>query len=251
MTTLMDSVRSLTEPVGEIGGMWLLDRGVLDAGRAAGYPNGYAYYITGRGGVLGDVDADVVTSAFAFFDPGLVRTMWDKGAAVEGPRAAGRRYGAACAEFGRTLVAGFAGAARMAELAGRVADGVDAAGLALFAGWRAEPRPDDADGRAFFPLHVLRELRGSVHIVAVLSGGLAPRDAVLAHGGEKEAKLFGWPEPYPSVQPGARAAAEALTDTLLAAHYAASLSAEEAAELALLVNDLRSHIGNGQRDAAQ
>lgn len=251
MTTLMDSVRQLTKPVGEIGGMWLLDRGVLDAGRAAGYPNGYAYYITGRGGVLGDVDADVVTAGFAFFQPGLVRTMWEKGIAVEGARAAARRYGHACAEFGRPLVAGFAGAARLAELAGKVADGVDVTGLALFAGWRAEPRPDDAEGRAFFMLHVLRELRGGIHIVAVVASGLAPRDAVLAHGGEQEAKLFGWPEPYPAVGHDARAAAEALTDSLVAAHYAATLSADETAELASLVDDLHGHLANGQRDAAQ
>lgn len=251
MTTPMDSVRELTKPVGALGGMWLLDRGVLDAGRAAGYPNGYAYYITGRGGVLGDVDADVVTSAFAFFDPALMRTMWDKGVVVEGARAAARRYGEACAEFGRTRVAGFAGAARLAELAARVADGVDVPGLALFAGWRTEPRPDDAEARAFFLLHVLRELRGSVHIVAVVASGLSPRDAVLAHGGDKEAKLFGWPEPYPSVEPHAKAAAETLTDTLLTAHYAASLSADEVAELARLVSDLHGHVENGHFDAAQ
>ena len=70
MTTMMDSVRALTEPVGSLGGMWLLHPEVLGPCREAGYPNGYAYYVTGRGGVLGDVDADVISSAFGFFEPG-------------------------------------------------------------------------------------------------------------------------------------------------------------------------------------
>ena len=186
MTTkpsVIDSVRALTEPIGDVGGMWMLHPEVLGPCRDAGYPNGYAYYIAGRGGVLGDVDADVVTSAFGFFDPALVRKMWESGIAVEGARAAGARYAAACAQFGRTRLQGFGAAGRLAELAGKVADGVDCTGLALFAAWRAEPRPDDAEARAFLLMHVLRELRGSVHIVAVVASGLAVRLARALPGG--------------------------------------------------------------------
>jgi hypothetical protein len=168
--------------------------------------------------------------------------MWEKGVPVEGARAAARRYGAACAEMGRTLVAGFDGAARLAELAGRVADGVDVTGLALFAGWRAEPRPQDVAARAFFLLHVLRELRGSVHILAVVAGGVSPVAAVLAHGGAAQATLFGWPEPHVAVATELTVDAEVLTDTILAARYASVLSAEEVAELATLVRTLRTHV---------
>ena len=242
MTTMMDSVRALTNPVGSLGGMWMLHPEVLGPCREAGYPNGYAYYVTGRGGVLGDVDADVISSAFGFFEPGLVRKMWQAGVAVEGARAAGARYAAACAQFGRPRVAGFAGAPRLAELAGRVASEAVGAGLALFAGWRAEPLPDDPEARAFLLLHVLRELRGSVHIVAVVADGLHPRDAVLAGGGAAQAKQFGWPEPYPDVPPAAMTAAEALTDTILEGLYAAVLSEVEAAEMVSLVLALRDHM---------
>ena len=246
MTTkpsVIDSVRALTEPIGDVGGMWMLHPEVLGPCRDAGYPNGYAYYIAGRGGVLGDVDADVVTSAFGFFDPALVRKMWESGIAVEGARAAGARYAAACAQFGRTRLQGFGAAGRLAELAGKVADGVDCTGLALFAAWRAEPRPDDAEARAFLLMHVLRELRGSVHIIAVVASGLHPRDAVLASGGAPHGKQFGWPEPYPEVQRTAKNAAEALTDTVLAGLYAAVLDADEAAELVSLVTSLRALVG--------
>ena len=245
MTTMIDSVRRLTEPVGSLGGMWMLHQEVLGPCREAGYPNGYAYYVTGRGGVLGDVDAAVVSSAFGFFHTSLVRKRWEAGVVVEGARAAAARYGAACAQFGRSRVAGFGGNARLAQLAGKAADGADATGLALFAGWRAEPRPPDVDGAVPFLMHVLRELRGSVHLLAVVASGLQPLDAVLASGGEAQAALFGWPAPYPAVEADAKAPAEALTDTLLAGLYSAVLTEAEAAELAELVNALLQHVGGG------
>ena len=242
MTTLTDSTRALTDPVGDLGGRWMLDPEVLGPCRDAGYPNGFAYYVTGRGGVLGNVDADIVASAFGFFHPALVRKMWEAGVGVEGAANAAHRYGDACAQFGRTRVAGFTGAARLAELAGAVAAGVDVSGLALFAGWRTQALPDDVEGRAAFLLHVLRELRGSVHLVAVLATGLGVRDAVLAHGGEAQAKQFGWPAPYAEVGPESPAAAETLTDTMLAALYGAVLADDEVAELAALVHALRAHV---------
>lgn len=212
---------------------------VLAPGKAFGYPNGYAYYVTGRGGVLGDVDADVVTSAFGFFAPALIRTMWERGVVVEGARAAAARYAAACAEFGRRRMAAFGHSERLAELAGRVATGADVSGLALYAGWRAHPLPDDATGRAYQLLHVLRELRGSVHVLAVAASGLTPLEAVIATGGEENAHRFGWPGPYPVTARSAKEPAELLTDRVLARLYGELLDRAEAAELATLVHDLR------------
>jgi hypothetical protein len=213
---------------------------VLTPAKEFGYPNGYAYYVVGRGGVLGDVDADVVTSAFGFFHHALVRTMWERGVAVEGARAAATRYGAACAEFGRRRMDGFSGAERLAELAGKVAAGVDPTGLALFAGWRAHPLPADIPGRTYQLVHVLRELRGSVHVVAVVAAGLGPLAAVLATGGEENATRFGWPAPFPQVDPTAKAAAERLTDEVLARLYGEVLTEAEAHELVGLVKALRA-----------
>ncbi|MDO8364975.1 MAG: hypothetical protein Q7V88_18940 [Actinomycetota bacterium] len=240
---IADSVRSLTDPIGDLGGRWMLDPEVLDPCREVGYPNGYAYYVTGRGGVLGDVDADVVASAFGFFAPSLLRKMWEAGLAVESGRASAARYGAACAEFGRRRMAGYQDADRLAELAGRLAAGVNGAGLALFAGWRSEPLPADAEGRAYFLMHVLRELRGSVHVLAVVASGLTPVEAVLATGGEANAARFGWAEPFPTVAAEAKAPAEQLTDRVLTQLYASVLSEAEAAELAALVHGLHQHLG--------
>ena len=241
MSPIATSVKSLTEPVGYLGGRWMLHPEVLGPCRDAGYPHGYAYYVAGRGGVLGDVDADVIAAAFGFFEPSLVRTMWDVGVAVEGAAAAAKRYGAACAQFGRVRLDGFYGAARIGELAGRVADGADITGLALFAGWRNQPLPDDAAGRAYFLMHVLRELRGSAHLVAVVATGLRPRAAVFTSGGADLANQYGWAGPYDDVAGVTKKAAEALTDEILTRLYGAVLSADEAAELAGLVGSMRTH----------
>lgn len=243
MTSFLDSVRALTRPVGDLGGMWLLHPDVLGPCRAAGYPNGYAYYVTGRGGVLGDVDADVIVSAFGFFAPALVRKMWEAGVAVEGARAAATRYTDACCDFSRARVGGFAETERLVELAGRVAACADPTGLALFAGWRAQPQPDDAEGRAILLMHILREMRGSVHIVAVVASGLSPLDAVLASGGDVQAQQFGWPEPYHLVAPEAKSEAETLTDFILAGLYSTVLTEAEVAELVVLATSLREHLG--------
>ncbi len=238
--SMIESVRALTTPIGQLGGAWMLADEVLAPGKQFGYPNGYAYYVAGRGGVLGDVDADVVASAFGFFHPALVRTMWERGVAVEGARAAATRYADACAEYGRRRMDDFADAERLAALADKVAAGVDATGLALFAGWRAHSLPTDSAGRAAQLMHVLRELRGSVHVLAVVTAGLGPLAAVLATGGEENARRFGWPEPFPPVATAAKAPAEQLTDEVLARLYSEVLTDAEAHELVGLVKALRT-----------
>jgi hypothetical protein len=229
MTSVLDSIRRLTGPVGDLGGRWMLDPEVLGPCRAAGYPNGFAYYMAGRGGVLGDVDAEVVTSAFGFFSPDVVRSMWEPGVAVEGARAAAARYGGACA-------------GRLAELAGAVAARADSAGLALFAGWRVEPLPADDAARAFFLVHVLRELRGSVHVAAVLAAGLRPVEAVLATAGVQGAERFGWKGPFPDIAPAAKEPAERLTDEIVARLYSEVLDETAVASLADLVDAAKAHL---------
>lgn len=245
----LDAAHALAGPVGDLGSRWMLHPDTLEPAKEVGYANGLLYYAAGRGGVLGDVDADVVTAAFGFFPASLVQQIWPAGIAVEGARAAARRYATACAAFGRARLAGVDGLERLAELAERVVAGADVAGLPLFAGWRAEPLPDDAPGRAYQLIHVLRELRGSVHIVAVVASGLSPLDAILTSptGGPEQAKLFGWPEPFADTSALAeqRAAAEALTDQLMARHLEV-LDPDERGELVELVRSMRAGFDTGR-----
>lgn len=219
----------------------MLDPTVLGAGKEVGYPNGFVYYVVGRGGVLGDVHADVVVSAFGFFAPDLVTKMWN--GQIESPRAAADRYTLGCQEWGRAKLAGWNGAGRLADLVAAVVDRADPSGLALFAGWRAQARPTDDLARCYQLLHVLRELRGCAHLVAVLASGLTPLQAVLSNptGGPATAQRFGWTGEMPAPDRTRFDAAESLTDELMSNHLMV-LSEAELAELGDLVTAASAHV---------
>lgn len=208
-------------------------------GTEAGYPNPFAWYVAGRGGVLGDVDADVIVAAFAYFNPDMVRKMWEAGTAVEGARRSGSRYAKACAGWGRQRLQGVDGCARFAELAERLIASVDVAGLSLFAGWRSEEVAPDAEGRTYQLLHVLREWRGSTHIVAVLGSGITPlQDLLAADNGSAMAKMFGWGDDLSSTThlKDHRVGIELLTDRLMLPAYETALNSAERVEFVELVN---------------
>jgi hypothetical protein len=181
-------------------------------------------YVVGRGGVLGDVDADVVTAAFGFWPADVVRESWEAARALVQPSVAAQRYAEACRDWGREHYAGMAAdaRARLAELLGWVVDGCDVAGLPLFAGWRAIELPRDDSERLAQLLHVHREYRGGAHVLAVVATGLTPLQSVLSGpGGPGNATFYGWPEPFEDVSAlgSLRAQAEALTDRLVAPSY--------------------------------
>lgn len=237
----LETIRAVSPQINDIGGRFMLHPDTLAIGTQTGYPNGYAWYVAGRGGVLGDVDADVISAAFAFFNPKTVRKMWQAGIAVEGARSSGSRYAAACATWGRQRLHGIAGCDRFSQLAERVVNSVDVAGLSLFAGWRSEALPSDAEGRAYQLFHVMREWRGSVHIVAVLSSGITPLQALLARdNGSAHAKVFGWGEDLSNAShlKDSMVGIELLTDNLMLSAYEAALNATEQAEFVQLVNRL-------------
>lgn len=245
----IDTVRAVSDPIGAYGGAFMLHPDTLSSCKDFGYPNGFAYYVAGRAGVLGDVDADVVSAAFGPFAPGLVRTMWEAGIPVEGARASAHRYATACAAWGEKRLSAFDGADRFVELAERVIAATPTHGYSLFVGWRALERPRTAAARAFFLLHLLREWRGSAHIIAVAASGLSPLESILAldtasGGGSEKAERFGWQGPFPDVAAlrDKRIAAEQLTDALQQPVYESSLSADERAEFVELVNRLVGHL---------
>ena len=242
----LDTVRHCSPLFLAAGGAFMLHPEVLGPCRDHGYPNGFVYYVRGRGGVLGEVDADIVSSAFGFFNPTVVRGMWEAGIGVEPARDAARRYGRAAADWGAKRLDGVAGLDRFAELARRVVDAADLVGMTLFAGWRAEPETDDPAGRAYVLTHVLREWRGSAHVVATAASGLSASESILADpkGGAATAKLFGWGEDLPAVDDSVQArrrAAEELTDQLLVPAYS-TLTGPERAEFCALADALGAAI---------
>ncbi len=222
--------------IGSLGGGWMISSQAKAFNVEHGL-RGRQGYVLGRGSVLGDVDADVVTSAFGFWPADVIREAWDGGRAVLDVTAARSAYAETCRSWGRTRLAGLADAGRLAELLSWVVDGLDVAGLPLFAGWRAVPLPGDDLGRAYQLLQVMREYRGGVHLVASLASGLTPLQAVLAGpGGEGNAAFFGWEPPFEAAYPysGTRTDAEALTDRLVSPAYDV-LGHDERRELLVLV----------------
>ncbi|MGY0499145.1 SCO6745 family protein [Nocardia sp. FBN12] len=224
----------------ELGGAFMISREARMFGEATGVDGFHGAYTRGRGGVLGDVDADVVTAAFGFFEPECVRAAWES---VPMPAAdAANRYMIACRDFGQRKLAAFEQADRLAELLRRVVDAAPSTGLPLFAGWRAMPVPEDGRSAVLQLTHVLRELRGGLHLVAVMANGLTPLQAILVAGspiydGPGHAKFLGWAEPFEPVTADIQArwdAAEKLTDELIAPCFDV-LDDAERAELTTLM----------------
>lgn len=186
--------------------------------------HGWEVYAGGRFGVLGDVDADVVSAAAVFFPAQRIRALWEAARAAAPPAELADHYARAAHAWARRRLAGFDGAERLARLLEPLVADASVAGAPLFAGWRALPLPEDPPARVVHLLHVLREHRGAMHALAVLASGLDPLQAVLAGPeGEEGARYFRWPAPYPVVDAAVRAAhrwAEARTDVLEAPLWA-------------------------------
>ncbi len=224
----------------DVGTAWMIHDDTQARAEAHGYTKAQPFYFAGRGGVLGDVDAGVVIAAFGWWHPGYVRLMWDRGLAVAGARESARRYQQACADWAGDHLTGFADADRLSDLAQKVVDGAEESGLPLFAGWRAEPRADGGAARMLQLVHVLREWRGAVHLVATTAAGLAPLEAILTNEGPNQARFFGWRGDLPACDhlKDRHVLAQETTDRLVSSVYERALTPAERAEFAELVGRL-------------
>ncbi|WP_182879341.1 SCO6745 family protein [Microbispora sp. H10949] len=243
-----DAVVRTKAAIGRLGGGFMLSREVKALCERHGL-GGREMYFRGRCGVLGEVDADVVVAAVVFFHAGHVRESWEGGRKLPAEEAAAL-YASACHDWGRRRLAGLRDADRLSGLLAVVADRSGPFCAPLFAGWRAMPRPDGGPALTAHLLHVVRELRGALHAVAVVTCGVGPLDATLVGGDGVGApvsydstagfaRFLGWPGPYPEPSPEAaerRARAEELTDDLLARAFSV-LGPAELAELTGLLGE--------------
>ena len=228
--------------VSNVGSHFMLDGGTYARGAELGF-QGIDFYVCGRGGVLGDVDADVVAAAFGFFEPTQVRTLWDQGRAVMAPREAAERFAECCAAWAETHVPDDLDAdlGRLAALLDAVVAGARPSGAPVFSGWRALPVPAAPKAHVVHQMNALRELRHGLHLAAVLAAGLAPVEA-LSHNSPHMAPLFGWPELADTTAVGPRwEAAEAAT-TVAIAHAYEALDDAERDELVQLVGALHQAV---------
>ncbi|MCU1591468.1 MAG: hypothetical protein JWP11_2724 [Frankiales bacterium] len=235
---------ALKKPIGDLGMQFMADPLTRAAGKELGLRSKPLYHL-GRGGALGDVPAEIVVAAFAFFPPEVVTEHWNAGRQIVPAPQVALAYAAMCNDWGRRTLAELPKIDRALELLERVVDGAEGAGLPLFVGWRLLPRPDDVPGRLAQVLNVMREHRGSVHACAVAAVGLGPLEAVMAGTyGAANAKFFEWPEPWPDAEPfEARwQQAEELTSAAAAPPYAI-LSSDERVELVALLTEIHARLG--------
>ncbi|MDA8358525.1 MAG: evbL [Actinomycetota bacterium] len=217
-------VVSTTAPaIYSLGSAYYFAPETLQVGKEAGL-DGFRFYFLGRGGVLGDVEAPVIASAFGYFEPTLLQGMWDSAREVMSPREAARLHLQCAHRYGRAHFSQVGGLDDFCAAAETIVAAADPAGLALFAGYASEPLPEDLPARAMQLVAVLRELRGSAHLLAVVASGLAPKAAhYLKRPGDFG--LFGWSDDdVPQVTDDdhrAMAAAEELTDRLVRVPYEA------------------------------
>lgn len=209
--------------IGRVGGAWYFAPETVQVGKDLGL-GGLRLYFYGRGGVLGDVEWPVVLSAFGYFKPALIEKMWTTSRDRCDRATAVTAHLAALHDFGRRHLAAVSGLEGFCATAEAVTAAAleDPTGLTLFAGYAAQPLPDDAPARAMHHVAVLRELRGSVHLTAVVASGLP---SAVAHAIRRpdDVQSFGWGEgevPAPTEEDRRRlAAADRATDEVLARFY--------------------------------
>lgn len=215
-----------TDAIGKIGAAFYFDPATLATGKEAGL-DGFRFYVLGRGGVLGDVEPGVVHAAFGYFHVGLVDKIWNSARERVAPRDAARLYIGCGHELGRTKFADIAGLDGFVDAAGQIIANIEGASMPLFAAMRAEPVPTDTPAAAMHQAMVMRELRGSVHLLALTACGVA---SPVAHAIKRpdDVAVFGYDE-VPEVTDEDRAnwhQAENLTDELLEPAYASLTEAQ-------------------------
>ena len=235
-------VRSTSVPIHDIGTAAYLSQDVFGWAAEWGWTNPFAFYFAGRGGMLGEVSAEVVTSAFGWFEPNAVEAMFTEGAARAGAPAAAARMAEAHDLWGQKHFAEVEGVDEIVDVTEELVDGLEGSGIPIFVGWRDAERAESAAGRAAQLMQILREWRGGLHLVSTTAVGLGPLEAILTNEGPGQAKFFGWPEPFPDCEAikSKHDEAEAMTDRLCAAGLAAALSADKYAAFEHGVRTLRA-----------
>jgi hypothetical protein len=198
-----DVIAAVAKPHADVGSSFYFVPETIERGKAIGL-DGFRFYFLGRGGVLGDVESGVVQSAFGYFNPTLLDQMWTSAKEIVPPRDAGRLYLACAHEHGRRKFGDIEGLDGYVAAAASVIAAVDGGAMALFAGMRAEPVPDDAPAAAIHQAVVMREMRGSIHLAAISALGLSTK---VAHAISRpnDVELFGWKDDPPVVTDEARA----------------------------------------------
>jgi hypothetical protein len=227
-TTLLNSASPL---IGQLGAAFYFVPETMERGKELGL-GGMEFYVLGRGGTMGNCDGAVTSAAFGYFNPAFLTKVWGDAKAKCDPHAAGTAHLECCANLGRAKLADVAGLDALAAALEKVNAAADPDGLALYAAISSEPLATDLPGRVMQLIAVLREHRGSAHLVALRAVGLSTK---LAHAGKRPDmwKTFGYPEDeLPTLSDADKRKldeAEKITDAIVEPAYAVLTDAERTA----------------------
>lgn len=222
-------VKSVAEPMGSAGAAFYFHPDTLARGKELGL-DGFRFYMLGRAGVMGDVPPLVVESAFGYFNGPLVDKIYGSAKERVAPAEAASAYWECAAAVGRSALGDVDGLEAYCAAAEKVVAAARPAALPLFAAAASAPLVDDLPGRALQLTAVLRELRGSVHLVAITAVDL---DNAVAHAIRRpdDVATFGY-ETAPEINETDRAKlaeADGLTNRLLESAYGVLDDAEATA----------------------
>jgi hypothetical protein len=204
----------------QLGGAFIECPRTLRRARQMGI-SGWAFFVTGRGAVLGGVRTETVAAAIGILAPDAVADGWESAVRVATPCEITEVARSECCRWGIDYLAGFGPVKRMTELLDPVVAAADVAGMPLFAAWRGMPVPADAApaARAAVLLHLLFEYYSGAMLMAVRAAGMTPMEIIIAGPeGESSAVAYGWSPPYPPVGPLVRRRlwAESVADRIVA-----------------------------------
>lgn len=214
--------------IGDLGAAFYFIPETLGVGKAMGL-GGMEFYVQGRAGQMGNTEPEAVAAAFGYFKPALLKSVLDAANAKSEPRVTGAAFMNACATLSRAKLSGIANLEAFVAVLEKVNNAADGDGLALYAAINTEKLADDAAGRALQLIAILREYRGSAHLVALRAAGL---DSKTAHYMKRPDmwKQFGYTEEEAPVVTdaikAAREEAERMTDRIVEPAYAVLTDAE-------------------------
>jgi hypothetical protein len=225
-------------PLGELDSAWSTCPTTLRRARLLELP-GWAFYVAGRGGVLGDdARVETVAAAIGTIAVDAVRSGWEAAKKV-GPGAVAAARLNECVRWGDEKLSRLRGLDRLGDLLELVVAAADATALPLFGATRALPWPDARPGgRVALRVHLLHEHRAGALLLATRACGLSAVEALVGGPeGEPEAAAFGWQPPFPARTQLLRryAYAEAIADRIAGQAYTAIGTAERAELVGLLV----------------
>ena len=236
--TNQELLNSACPLIGDMGAAFYFIPETMAAGKALGL-GGMEFYVQGRAGQMGNTEPEAVAAAFGYFKPALLKSVLDAANAKVQPREAGAAHMKACADLSRAKLSSIPNLEGLVDILEKINNAADADGLALYAAIRTEKLADDAAGRLLQLIAILREFRGSAHLVALRAAGVPTR---VAHAVKRPDmwKQFGYTEDeMPTITEATHAAmaeAEKITDAIVEPAYAVLSDSERTA----LVDGLRA-----------